>query len=107
MPAWATNMVALPFGLSICKQAFARRIWEREHSARSGWHLAGQPSPATSLENFRDAPRRNLRLILRQLCVMRREDPTQNACIRVRAMPRRAAEEETKGERWRGLSAPI
>src|SRR5437667_210069 len=52
---------------------------------------------------FREAPLRTFRLILRQLRVMQRKDPIQNACIRVRATPRPAAEEETKDEQSQGL----
>jgi len=45
MPAWASNMLALPF----CKRSF-RHSWkwrllcegERDHSGRSGWHVASR-----------------------------------------------------------------
>jgi hypothetical protein len=43
--------------------------------------------------------------ILRQLRVVQREDPTQNACIRVRAILRRVGEEAMTDEQLRGLLA--
>ena len=51
--------------------------------------------------------RHNRAVILRQLRVTQREDPKQNACIRVREILRLAAEEATKDEQSPGLLVQV
>jgi hypothetical protein len=44
MPDWASNMLAVPFS-SVTSQRFldASRSWgKRDHSGRSGWHVASR-----------------------------------------------------------------
>ena len=85
---------------------------ERDHVGRPSRHVAGlslsplRNSPhvwsgAAPPRRFREAPRRTLCLILRQLRVMQREDPIRNACIRVLAIFRRVGEEATMDEQSR------
>lgn len=69
MPAWATNMVALPFASSFPNERFAPCCGEREHATRSGRHVAGQPPRALNAkEILKPMKHRNAGKTFKRLC---------------------------------------
>jgi hypothetical protein len=57
MPAWATKMVALPFGFSIRNELFARMQWGAR-AFWSPWLACCQPARNRSLDELTDVAQR-------------------------------------------------